>query len=112
MINPDDIVLFESGDWFFGDNYSSEYEKVDYQVIKFDSLRWHNIVNNSNDTRRLINGKRSFMKSFNLNDLNEKLECKHCNGHPNYCGCLQPFNHTDRHCQCGQCRHMEPIYED
>lgn len=62
------------------------------------------------------------MNEFNPNDILKDHDdrddyqdspCENCLRESKKCRiCLSPFDHNSRHCECGQCRHMEPIYED
>lgn len=45
---PDDIILFESGEWsFWGDLNgfdAAQCETRDYAVIRFETAQWHELV--------------------------------------------------------------------
>ena len=48
MVNPDDIILFESGEWSFWGDLSSfeaaECESRDYTIVRFESAQWQELV--------------------------------------------------------------------
>lgn len=47
-LSPDDIILFESGEWsFWGDLNvleAAECESRDYTIIRFETAQWQELV--------------------------------------------------------------------
>ena len=48
MVAPDDIILFESGEWSFWGDLSGfdtiQCESRDYTIVRFESEQWHKLV--------------------------------------------------------------------